>query len=295
MPRPLRLAALAALLAAAAAAQDAAPVPEADLPDFGDDSSVWAHDGVCDDPRFSGSGAALPPMSGSGLMRDAADCRAAWDAGTIAVADGPQIALPEASRLAFGDDTSKWAVDGECDDPRFEGPGMTATPLLDADRLRDATDCRTAYESGTVTLRAGAAAVAAPAPLVHGGVVLGDDASAFANDGECDDRRFTGQGMAGSLRWDESGHDATDCRAGLESGNLKLWDWDEARAAANCPLIDFGTDASDYAGDGECDDPRFEGPGTAQTMSTEDLMRDASDCRRLCTLGIVGLRDYRSY
>ncbi|QZH74328.1 MAG: hypothetical protein JY451_11620 [Erythrobacter sp.] len=57
------------------------------------------------------------------------------------------------TEVDFGDDSSQWANDGECDDPRFEGPGMTTTPLLDSDIRHDATDCREAFERGDLTLR----------------------------------------------------------------------------------------------------------------------------------------------
>ena len=40
----------------------------------------------------------------------------------------------------FGNDSSQWALDGECDDPRFQGSSMAVT-LLDQDRFSDATDC----------------------------------------------------------------------------------------------------------------------------------------------------------
>ena len=52
----------------------------------------------------------------------------------------------------FGDDTSQWAKDGECDDPRFEGDG-TAQTLLDVDAYHDATDCRTLFDRRLVALR----------------------------------------------------------------------------------------------------------------------------------------------
>ena len=45
-----------------------------------------------------------------------------------------------AQSIPYGDDSSPYANDGECDDKRFEGPGMTATILLDSDVGRDATD-----------------------------------------------------------------------------------------------------------------------------------------------------------
>lgn len=57
-----------------------------------------------------------------------------------------------ASAVDFGTDSSEWANDGECDDPRFRGPGMTTTPLLEDDIRADATDCREAYERGDLTL-----------------------------------------------------------------------------------------------------------------------------------------------
>lgn len=62
-----------------------------------------------------------------------------------------------AAAIDFGDDSSEWANDNECDDPRFEGPGMTATVLLEEDSGHDATDCRTAFERGDLQLRGGAA------------------------------------------------------------------------------------------------------------------------------------------
>ncbi len=60
-----------------------------------------------------------------------------------------------AANIDFGDDASEWANDNECDDPRFQGPEMTATPLLDEDRGHDATDCKTAFERGELQLKAG--------------------------------------------------------------------------------------------------------------------------------------------
>ncbi|MCB2065540.1 MAG: hypothetical protein KDE15_02740 [Erythrobacter sp.] len=60
--------------------------------------------------------------------------------------------LPGAS-IDYGDDTSTWANDGECDDPRFEnapnGTGMAAV-LLEQDSGHDATDCRTLVEAGSI-------------------------------------------------------------------------------------------------------------------------------------------------
>ena len=60
---------------------------------------------------------------------------------------------PHATAVDFGNDSSQWANDGECDDPRFTGPGMTSTPLLDEDTRPDASDCRRAFQAGQIRLR----------------------------------------------------------------------------------------------------------------------------------------------
>jgi hypothetical protein len=69
-------------------------------------------------------------------------------AAAVLLTAGPAYAAP---KFSFGDDAGSYSKDGECDDPRFEGPG-TATTLLDSDRLADADDCRAAYEAGTIVL-----------------------------------------------------------------------------------------------------------------------------------------------
>jgi hypothetical protein len=71
--------------------------------------------------------------------------------------------------LVFGDDESKWALDGECDDPRFAGEGMAGT-LVDADRFHDATDCRSLYEGGAITLSVGGS----EEEPIHGTLASGD-------------------------------------------------------------------------------------------------------------------------
>ena len=53
------------------------------------------------------------------------------------------------AEIDFGDNNSQWMNDGECDDPRFEGPGMAFIPL-EEDRGRDATDCRELFERGLI-------------------------------------------------------------------------------------------------------------------------------------------------
>ncbi|MEQ9316577.1 MAG: hypothetical protein RLN72_12055 [Henriciella sp.] len=153
-----------------------------------------------------------------------------------AFAFGAHAAGPD--DIDFGDDSSLWSNDGECDDPRFEGAG-SASSLDDADIMADATDCKAAFLAGSVTLIAAptAATTATTAPLLNamptrptkpattasGDIDYGDDDSLFSFDDECDDARFIGDAMAGPpLMADDIGHDATDCRVGMEAGNLRL-------------------------------------------------------------------------
>ena len=60
-------------------------------------------------------------------------------------------------------------------------------------------------------------------------------------------------------------------------------------AVASSGGIDFGDDASEYARDGQCDDPRFRGPGAADILLDQDILRDATDCRALFEQGRIAL------
>ena len=121
------------------------------------------------------------------------------------------------AQIDFGDDTGRFARDGECDDPRFRGAGMG---LADIDhRGHDATDCRQLFDSGLVTLR----------PVYFGGpdgssIDFGDDSSRWANDGECDDTRFTGDPSYLGITFDDGhvGRDASDCRQLFHEGHIRL-------------------------------------------------------------------------
>ncbi|WP_370399956.1 hypothetical protein [Sulfitobacter sp. JB4-11] len=121
---------------------------------------------------------------------------------------------------------------------------------------------------------------------------FGDDASEWALDGECDDRRFRGSTMAPGLDRDDVGHDASDCKSGYVSGALSIWEFSEALPATDCSVIDFGDDTSEWANDGLCDDYRFDGPGGDFVLLREDTGKDATDCRQLCEQGEIALRDY---
>ena len=56
--------------------------------------------------------------------------------------------LPGAS-IDYGDDTSTWANDGECDDLRFTGDYASEMIYLTEDIGHDANDCRAAVRKGT--------------------------------------------------------------------------------------------------------------------------------------------------
>lgn len=138
-----------------------------------------------------------------------------------AVAQAPAMA----QNVDFGDDASQFAKDGECDDKRFSGPGMTETLLLDSDVKHDATDCRAAYSQGRLTYQGNArnAEPATPPSSRNNHIQWGDDASKYAKDGECDDKRFVGAGMTSTPLLDSDiKHDATDCRVAYEQGRLQL-------------------------------------------------------------------------
>ena len=144
---------------------------------------------------------------------------------SILAASVPQAAF--AQNIDFGDDNSRFAKDGECDDMRFSGAGMTDTTLIDSDIRHDATDCRTAYNQGRLTYqggrRAGGPASSGYATSGVNHIIWGDDASRYAKDGECDDKRFRGPGMTSTPLLDSDiKHDATDCRAAFSAGRLSL-------------------------------------------------------------------------
>ena len=124
-----------------------------------------------------------------------------------------------------------------------------------------------------------------PTSSLHAQPDFGDNTSQWANDGECDDPRFEGEGAADTLLDGDLGHDATDCRKLFNNGRIALR---KATAATN-DAIDFGDDENEWARDGECDDPRFAGEGSAATLLEADAYHDATDCRTL-----FGARPHRA-
>ena len=261
--------------------------------DFGDDSSEWANDNECDDPRFAGTGAAAEPLE-ENLLKDASDCRALYRSSEIFLAPAEGVS----PTINFGDNTSNWASDNECDDPRFFGPG-SADELLEEDLGHDAQDCQALFDAGQIEFGAPALfdKLKGSEGVSHdnadlGGINFGDDSSSWANDGECDDPRFAGGGVAATLLEEDRGHDATDCRALLTQGLIEYIDGDAAditEAVIVEQNINFGDNSSDYANNNICDDLRFEGEGVDSVLLPEDEGHDANDCLAHFRAGTVTL------
>ena len=141
-----------------ASAEPQRPPLRVDGIQFGSDTSEWALDDECDDPRFSGSDMAFGTLDPSNAYADRSDCLAAWQAGRLTYnadwrfSDTPPPSAAQIDAIDFGEDTSDWIFDYECDDPRFEGIGMAVSPLA-SDIRSDATDCRMMFMMGQVVLK----------------------------------------------------------------------------------------------------------------------------------------------
>ncbi len=132
-----------------------------------------------------------------------------------------------------------------------------------------------------------------PSATVSAGPDFGDDSGEFAKDGECDDPRFAGPAMVTDGFDSQAFRDATDCRAGLESGGLALKSAEDLLAAGFFTGIydgiDFGDNSGVYARDDECDDPRFKTANGAPGAFPDHEYHDAADCRDAYASGTVTL------
>jgi hypothetical protein len=219
------------------------PAPTIEQIDFGNNESDYADNGACDDPRFGGRLMA-EILIASDIRRDAADCRKAVELGEIVfVKDAEYIpdeysdedyadehiyddssstgpagtngGRVDLSGIDFGDNESAFALNAECDDRRFRGEAM-ANILIESDIGHDASDCALAVIDGRASYRR-----PSDAPIAPGDINFGDDSSNYANNLECDDPRFMGDGMADLLLEDDIGHDASDCSAAMEEGSIE--------------------------------------------------------------------------
>ena len=246
---------------------------------FGDDSGEWAGDGECDDPRFIGV-AAAESTGTSNLLRDASDCHEAWTNGHVTLILPAAVLDRLPAGFDLGGDTGEWAFDSECDDPRFEGAGMALDPLT-VNLARDATDCVKGLLNGAVELKR---------PRLQDGTVLsfGGNAGEWAGNGVCNDPRFEADPRSpdAALPVDNARHqDGADCEQEfLERRVWPAWAW-----LADSRGLVFGDDSGEWAGDGECDDPRFFGVAGAESASASNLLRDASDCHEAWADGRVTL------
>lgn len=226
------------LLIGAFAALSAHAEAQYSVIDFGDDSSMWAQDGECDDPRFEGDGMTSTPLLDEDAYADRSDCEAAYRAGTLSYKvnwepeDGASpapdpvegnddfIPIEPPPALDFGDNSSDWARDDECDDPRFEGPAM-AVKLMEQDIGRDADDCRARYREGEIKLRENAVMPLAPRTPSEF-IDFGTNESRWANDAQCDDPRFYGHGASRKQIPEDERADYMDCLAAYENGRVRL-------------------------------------------------------------------------
>lgn len=80
------------------------------------------------------------------------EARPVWGEVATSTPGSSQASRRAVDTIEWGDDGSRWAHDGECDDPRFAGPGAHGNNLAE-DRYHDATDCRRLYEQGQIYLR----------------------------------------------------------------------------------------------------------------------------------------------
>ncbi|GJM13376.1 MAG: hypothetical protein DHS20C12_17790 [Pseudohongiella sp.] len=261
---------------------------------FGDDSSGFANDGECDDSRFQGPGAAFGSSSDH-LFKDATDCRTQLEAGMISLAE------PEDMNLNGSTDTALFGGGSDL----FGGNTAAANPLAMPDAgpfgevafaLWQAFQAIPGDDAGAMPLPFGIGGDAASNydrgdMLAITGIDFGDNSGMFTDDGECDDPRFEGPGAAGFNTDDGILTDAGDCSSLYLEGSLSYVEPDSASTAlvVDSSGISFGDNSSVFANDGECDDPRFAGPGVAASASAENEMRDANDCRDMFESGQLTL------
>ena len=157
----------------------------------------------------------------------------------------------------------------------------------------DADDCKALFEAGKITLYPGLRARLrqAGAPYDTAGVDFGDDTSATATTANATIRGSLGRASPTVLD-DDTLHDATDCKAASrpaprpEDGAARgAPDATECRSEIRPST--FGDNASEYANDNECDDPRFIGEGWTRCCWHADIEHDATDCRALVDAGKI--------
>jgi hypothetical protein len=99
-----------------------------------------------------------------------------------------------------------------------------------------------------------------------GEIDFGDDLSTWANDGECDDSRFAGEGMANSVVDSDLYHDATDCSTLYAAGRV-TFTADTANASESGPARgSLDTSDATLSGYGYVDTYTFDGAAGATAV-----------------------------
>lgn len=108
-----------------------------------------------------------------------------------------------ASAIDWGDDSGNYADDAACDDARFASDGDEWSYQRNH-VLRDAGDCRALYEQGEIKLW----------------LDFGNNSGEYADDGTCDDNRFSGEGRSILETDSHVKRDAADCIAAYRAGTI---------------------------------------------------------------------------
>ena len=95
---------------------------------------------------------------------------------------------------------------------------------------------------------------------------ISDDSCTFANDGECDEYRFAGTGAC------QDGSDRTDCEAWATQRESDFLDRARALGVDTQAVARLGDNSCRWAYDDECDDLNYGGTGACETGT------DAMDC-----------------
>lgn len=98
---------------------------------------------------------------------------------------------------------------------------------------------------------------------------ISNDSCTFANDGECDEYRFAGTGAC------QDGSDSTDCSAWVVERETDFLDRARALGVGRADITNLGDNTCRWSNDDECDDINFGGTGACEAGT------DATDCLAL--------------
>ncbi len=108
-----------------------------------------AYPGLEDGPQYALAKAQMRHFGGM----IAFELEGGYEAGVLELwQPGAAQAATDCAVISFGDDSSDFARDGQCDDIRFEGIGA-AELLIPVNTFRDASDCQRLCRFGVVALR----------------------------------------------------------------------------------------------------------------------------------------------